>query len=176
MSEFAPFLSVSEALRSLLWETVVKADVSMQAILHDKSQITLAPPYQIADGRHAKKSFLSVYLIRVQPNANIAMAPLQPAEPRNPPLAMDLVYLITPLTNSADNDQTLLGRVIKGLHETPVLEAAGPLINGAVQPGTEAVRVLQLAQSIEEIAALWTAFRQPFHLSVFYSVGPVLLR
>ncbi len=175
MGEFAPFLKVSEALRSLLWETVLDADPSVRAILHDKSQITLAPPYEITAGRHSKKSFLSVYLIRVQPNSNIAMAPPRPAEPRNPPLAMELVYVITPLTNSADNDQTLLGSVLKGLHETPVLEAAGPLINGAVQPASEAVRVLQLAQSIEEIASLWIAFRQPLHLCVCYSVGPVLL-
>lgn len=168
MSQFAPLVSVSEALRNLLWDRAVVGDPAIQAILTNNSQVTLAPPYAILAGSGSNQSYLSVYLFRVQPNTTVRTGIGPRIQSQAVPAAVDLFYLITPITTSVENDQRLLGKVIKVLHEAPVLESVA---GGQPQP----IRISEVTQTLEEISALWTAFGQPLRLAACYSAGTVFV-
>lgn len=168
MSQFAPLVHVSEALRNLLWERVVVGDPAIQAILTNNSQVTLAPPYAVLADNGTSQSRLSVYLFRVQPNNAVRAAVGPRIQSRTLPAAVDLFYLITPVTNSIENDQRLLGKVIQVLHDTPVLESVE---GGQPQP----IRISEVTLTLEEISLLWSAFGQPLRLAACYSAGTVFV-
>jgi hypothetical protein len=171
MAESTALLQISEMLRDLLWEKLVSADPVVREILADKSQITLDPPYALNSGKRSK-SYLSVYLLSAIPNVNLETArPLGNAV-QLPALALDLLYLMTPCTASAAEDQQLLPIILQTFHEVPVLQGVGA--NGEPQPGGP-VRIVQVLQPMEELCALWSALREPWHASVCYSVGPVIV-
>jgi Pvc16 N-terminal domain len=176
MSEYSTLVNVSEALRDVLWEKLVSDDPAIHAILNHKAQISLKPPYQLAGDHRPQKSYLSVYLFRVQPkNVNSKNQPVIPGSPPSQPqvpVALDMFYVITPLTKSSDDDQRLLDKITRVLHDSPILAGAGPRL---MQPFSEQIRISPVSQSTEDLCDLWTAFRQPLRLSVCYAVGPVFL-
>ena len=176
MSQFATLEGASSTFRSMVWEAVRGAnEASGKPILPKESQVTLSAPYDIRAGSKPKKSFLSVFLYRVQPSPSAASAPPGVGGVRSVSLAVDLFYLITPLTSSPESDQKLLGLVLKRLHDEPILTDPQDGIGGPLQPALGTIRIVQLSPSADELFNLWNAFHQPLHLAVAYSLGPIFL-
>jgi hypothetical protein len=176
MSQFQTLEGASAAFQSMVWEALRGAkDASGAAILQDVSQVTLAAPYEITSAQRPTKNFFSVFLYRVQPNTNVAVPPPRIGAPQVAPLALDLFYLLTPLTNEPENDQKLLGLALKRLHDVPILIDSGTGIGAPLQPVTGTIRIVQVSPPPEQLSYLWSAFRQPLHLAATFSLGPILL-
>jgi len=159
----------------MLWKKLVHPDEVVRAILADKSQITLCSPHALSNADRSRSNYLSVFLFRVQEREAFRQMNRSADAGRDLRLAVDLHYLVAPLTNSVHNDQLVFGRVLKLFHEIPVLEDSGTDLSGPLRPVDEPIRILRLSLSIPDQCALWRALAVPLHLAACYSVGPVFL-
>ena len=102
----------------------------------------------------------SVLLYQVVPSALQRNTPGRrtPGGRSRPPLAIDLHFLITPLSGSAETQLSMLGWILRALEDTPILTAG--LLNAAF-PGevvfspTERVDLVSNSLSTQDTAALW---------------------
>ncbi len=119
----------------------------------------------------------------------------------NPPLALDLHYLLTSYGNEDLQAEVLLGYAMQLLHETPVLardairKALNPLpvngnvpVNGRILPSVyQALRTADLAEQVEQIkitpaslnteemSQLWSALQARYRPTAAYKVSVVLI-
>jgi hypothetical protein len=106
----------------------------------------------------------------------------RPGETGHPPLALDLLYLITAYEKT-EGDSTLLahrllGRAMRALHDHPVLGAAeieAALAGSELQNQIERVRITPHPMSAEELSKLWVIFQTEYRISAAYQVSAVLI-
>jgi hypothetical protein len=170
MSDSLAIAAVTSALRQRLQRAL---DASLPG-----TRVTIRPPDKARDGQAGNQ--VNLFLFQTSPNAswrNVAPGPAGPGGLRQPPLALNLLYLLS--AHGRDDDdpepfsQRLLGEAMRVLHEKPVLDLAelGKAPGGSV----ERVRVTLQPLSLEEIAKLWTIFQTPYRLSVVYEATVVLI-
>lgn len=114
---------------------------------------------------------LSLYLYRIAPNPHLQNWPLVshgPGEQRYPPLQLDLFYLLTPLTGSPTDDLIVLGRAMQLFDANATIREA--FLDSDLRPKDPEVRVLFNPVSLEELTRIWSAFNQPYQLSLCYKV------
>ena len=104
----------------------------------------------------------------------------RPNEQAQPPLALDLHYLVTTYGNGDDDQlgQRILGRAMSVLHDHAVLgpqEIKAALAGSDLGDQIERVRITPMSLSVEEISKLWTVFQAPYRLSAAYQVSVVLV-
>ncbi|SEP26429.1 Protein of unknown function [Halogranum amylolyticum] len=125
----------------------------------------------------APNAHLTVYLYRITRNGDVSnrSAYVEPdGTRRQPPLALDLSYLLTvpPTSTEPDSDDTyeqhrVLGQAIRVLQDNPVLSG--------VQVG-EDVRITMHTEAMDEVLDVWNTFADtPYQPSVSYLVSPVLV-
>lgn len=147
-------------------------------------QITAQPP-DAANNDATITYQVNLFLYHVMPNAAWRNMPLPdralPGETAQPPLALNLYYIITAYSrDQADvgdiNSHNLLGRVMRVLYDHPVLGSGDiTLPDSEVQNQIERIRITMQPLNIEEIYRLWTGFETPYRLSVSYEVAVVLI-
>ncbi|HVK56632.1 MAG TPA: DUF4255 domain-containing protein [Burkholderiales bacterium] len=113
----------------------------------------------------------------------------------NPPLALDLHYLLTAYGNEDLQAEVLLGYAMQLLHETPVLaretirKALNPSpVNGNILPSIyQALRAVDLAEQVEQIkitpsslsteemSQLWSALQAHYRPTAAYHASVVLI-
>jgi hypothetical protein len=113
----------------------------------------------------------------------------------NPPLALDLHYLITAYGRSDFQAEILLGYAMHLLHERPMLDR--PAIRRALNPSpldvsmlppafqvltasdladqVEAIRITPMVMPVEEMSKLWAAIQSHYRPSAAYQVSVVLI-
>ena len=105
----------------------------------------------------------------------------------NPPLALDLHYLLTAYGQKVFQAEVLLGYAMQVLHETPVLtreairkalESPSPVGGGVLPPGmqnlaaseladqAELIKIVPQPMSTDETSKLWTVFQTNYRPSV----------
>jgi hypothetical protein len=104
----------------------------------------------------------------------------RPNEQAQPPLALDLYYLLTAYGRENDeiNAQILLGQAMRILHDHALFsptELRNALPGSDVHDQIERVRIRVQPLSVEELSKLWTVFQTNYHLSVAYQVAVVLI-
>ena len=175
MSQYPVVGDVSETLRDVLW-TEMATDATITGILLDKNHISFEPPFRLFKDDGPQENFLSVYLFRILENADLKNRPPIPKPApvyQQSPLALNFFYLITPLTNSADNDQRLIGKTMQVFYDHAIID--GSELHGLLQTNAEEIRLSLTPCSLEDITKLWCAFLRPFRLSVSYEVRAVLV-
>lgn len=105
---------------------------------------------------------------------------VKPGETGNPPLPLNLYYLVTAYGENDDEtlSHRLLGRTMTVLHDHPVLgsdEIRAALPNNDLYQQVERVRVTPQPLSLEEVSKLWTAFQTQYRISAAYQASVVLL-
>jgi uncharacterized protein DUF4255/IPT/TIG domain-containing protein len=114
----------------------------------------------------------------------------------NPPLALDLHYLLTAYASKDFHAEILLGYAMQLLHECPVLARdairktlkVAPPVTGAILPPTqqtlvaadladqvELIKVVPQAPSTEELSRLWTALQAHYRPTAGYLASVVLI-
>ncbi|HEV2862133.1 MAG TPA: DUF4255 domain-containing protein [Pyrinomonadaceae bacterium] len=197
MSTALAIASVTAVLKDLLNNGVVDHDLT--TMLGPVTVSALAPD-RIKIEENSEPSQLNLFLYQVTPNAAWRNAALPSRDSRgarltNPPLALDLHYILTAYGEKDLHTEILLGYGMQILHETPVLvrdsirRALSPLplevgslppsLQGLFESGlaeqVEQIKIVPQNISTEEISRLWTAFQARYRPSAAYQVSVVLI-
>ena len=176
MSNALAIAAVTAALRNLL-STGITADPELAG-----ATVTTFPPDVARDDGEGNQ--LNLFLYQTAPNAawrNMDMpGQVRPGETGQPPLALDLFYL---LTVYGQDDQgvpahRVLGRAMSVLHDHPLLgseeiEAAVP--GNDLHQQVERVRITPHQLSLDDLSKLWTTFQVEYRVSAAYQVSVVLI-
>jgi hypothetical protein len=123
---------------------------------------------ELAELAAPPRNALTLFLYRLaqneQPRSN--RAPGSPVN-ANPPLTLELHYLLTAWADSASMEQTVLTWAMREIQMHPVLDSS----NLSLEGGWEASDVVQLVPANltnDELAGVWRLLSPPYHLSVSY--------
>lgn len=176
MSNATIIAAVTSALVTVL-TTSLDSDTALNG-----TGVTTLPVDKARDG--GNKNQLNLFLYQTVPNAawrNMdSPTQVKPGERGNPPLALNLYYLVTAF--GADNSeilgQRILGNAMGTLHSRPLLDPSEikSAIPG-VDPGDQIERVRFSPQplSLEDMSKLWTTLQTQYRLSVAYLATVVLI-
>jgi hypothetical protein len=198
MSTALAIASVTAVLKDLLNNGLIDHDVSSSL---GNVLVTALPPDRIDTGEATEKSQLNVFMYQVSPNQgwrNVGLPSRDGnsgARLTNPPLALDLHYMLSAYGAKDLHTEILLGYGMQLLHETPVLtrdairRALGPSfpVNGSFPPElanlftsgladqVEQIKIAPLSLTTEEISRLWTAFQARYRPTAAYQLSVVLI-
>ena len=198
MSNALAIAGVSAVLKDLLDSGLIDHQVT-DALGAGVTVSSLAPDAVPIDGDDAVPR-LNLFLYQVMPNAawrNVDL-PSRDASGRrvsNPPLALDLHYLLTAYGVADLQAEVLLGYGMQLLHENPMLsrEAIRTALNpspvsGALLPSVyQAMRSADLAEQVEllkitpsamnseEMSSLWSALQAHYRPTAAFQVSVVLI-
>jgi hypothetical protein len=168
MSSFLVLKATSFRLRALLWQAI-GADPVLGPFVNNEMNISLTNPTETSLNEQNK---LSLWLYQVSENEFVKnQTPLRTngAETRQmPPLALNLNYLVTPTgpAYEAEYQQLLLGLVMQTFYDQSIV----PLRDSA-DGIEEELHIVLSRLTLEELAHVWEALRQPYRLSVCYQVA-----
>jgi len=162
--------------------------------------VSSLPPDRVTTGDQ-EQNRLNLFLYQVTPNQgwrNVGLPSRDGNGDRltNPPLALDLHYLLTAYGASEFSDEMLLGCAMQTLHETPGLsrqeirdsltdtqlqgtglESAqtGNLSVADLADQIEQIKITPYYPTTEELSKLWTAMQARYRPTVAYQVSVVLI-
>lgn len=197
MSNGLAIAAVTAVLRDLLTNGLIDhAPPGMGDV-----KVTALPPDRIATGQQ-EQSQLNLFLYHVTPNPGWRNAGLPSRDSRgqrltNPPLALDLHYLLTAYGAKDFHPEILLGYGMQLLHETPVLgrdairtalAAPSPVNGGGSLPPSlqelstsgladqiEQIKITLQSLNTEEMSKLWTALQAHYRPTSAYLITVVLI-
>jgi hypothetical protein len=199
MSTALAIASVTAVLKDLLNNGLIDQNVAAQ--VGQSVLVTALPPDRVPTDAANEKSQLNLFLYQVTPNAgwrNMGQPSRNGRGDRltNPPLALDLHYLLTAYGGEELHTEILLGYGMQLLHETPVLTRdsirkslvppdildAGTLpesLQGLYASGlaeqVEQIKICPMSMSTEEISRLWSAFQAKYRPTAAYQATVVLI-
>jgi hypothetical protein len=152
-----------------------------------KLNVTTKSPDQAA--RDASGARINIFLYHTAPNAtwrNMDVpGRVRPGEQGQPPLALNLYYLLTAYGQDGDlADQKMLGQAMRVLHDRPILQSKDikdaaandrDLSTSDLDEQVEKVRVVPDVLNIEEMSRLWTTFQTQYRVSAAYQASVVLI-
>lgn len=197
MSGALAIAAVTATLKDLLNEGLLNHDLSSIGSF----SVTAQAPDRITTGS-TETNLLNIFLYQVTPNQGWRNADLPSRDARgqriaNPPLALDLHYLVTAYGTQDMNAEVLLGFAMQLLHETPVITreqlrlvlGPPPPVDGNLVPGRfgtlsaediaeqiEMIKITPSYLSSEELSKLWTAMQARYRPSMAYMVSVVLIQ
>lgn len=143
--------------------------------------VTTKPPEKARDGNSNQ---LNLFLYQTTPNAAWRNWDLpqqiKPGETGQPPLALNLFYLVTAYGQNDDDllGHRLLGQAMSILHDHAVLsptEIQAALVGNDLHEQIERVRITPQPLPLEEMSKLWTMLQAQYRISVAYEVAVVLI-
>jgi hypothetical protein len=192
--------AVTAILRDLLNNGLI--DHNLSGVLNGNFEVTVLSPDLITTNSGAPDvDRLNLFLYHVTPNLgwrNVGLPSRDAQGDRlsNPPLALDLHYLLTAYSKEPFHAEILLGYAMQLLHETPVLTRKAirtaldpsPPLNGSILPKpfqdlsaadlaeqVEQLKICPMAMSTEEMSKLWTAFQTHYRPTAAYQISVVLI-
>lgn len=188
MSNALAIAAVTAALKDLIGNGLLGLDLSSIGSV----TVSALPPDRIATGQ-TEPNQLNLFLYQVTPNTgwrNHALPARDASGARigNPPLALDLHYMLTAYGAQDLSAEALLGFAMQFLHETPMLSRAQlRTVLGPPSPPFGNLSALSLAEQVEwlkitpqflgaeELSKLWTAMQARYRPSMAYQVSVVLI-
>jgi hypothetical protein len=157
--------------------------------------VSALPPDRIPTGDAVEQNQLNLFLYQVSPNQgwrnfDLPSRNAQGQRISNPPLALDLHFLLSAYGALELHAEILLGYGMHILHETPFLtrDMIRSTLNGSNVPaniqalGTsgladqvEQVKICPYSLTTEEISRFWTAFQTHYRPTAVYQVSVVLI-
>ncbi len=196
MSDYLAVGGVSAVLRSLLTTALTSGGPS--ALLGSSSPgVTALSPDLIKTGSEEHPQLnIFMYYASINPalrNFDLPSMGAQGTRLSNPPLALNLHYLITAYGSNQFDPEILLGWAMQVFHETPVIPRAtiqaaltallaqatpeNQLIAASTLPNqVEHIRITPEALTTEEIYRLWAAFQTNYRPTTSYQVSVVVIQ
>jgi hypothetical protein len=201
MSSPLAIAAVTAVLKDLLNNGLINHDLSTIGSF----TVSALPPDRITTGP-LEPNQLNLFLYQVTANQgwrNVGLPSRDSNGARltNPPLALDLHYLLTAYGAQDFNAEILLGYALQLLHETPVLArkdirtALGAIPNEPPPVGTgllpspfgnlsavdladqvEQIKITPQYLTTEELSKLWTAMQARYRPTMAYQVSVVLIQ
>jgi hypothetical protein len=187
---------VTAVLKDLLNDGLANHDLSAMGNV----AVSALPPDRIPVTNTEERSQLNIFLFQVSPNLgwrNVALPSRGSTGERltNPPLALDLRYLVTAYGAEEFHSDVLLGYAMQLLHEHPVLTRA--MIRATLQPSlpadvtlplglsmlstsdladqVEAIKITPDYLNAEEMSRLWSTMQAKYRPTAVYQVSVVLI-
>jgi hypothetical protein len=198
MSSAFAIAAVTAVLKDLLNDGLIDHDLSSKI---GSVKVTATSPDLVSVIKSEDQSQLNLFLYQVTPNSGWRNADLPSRNDSgmrltNPPLALDLHYLLTAYSAQELHGEVLLGYAMQLLHETPVLSRDAinrtlkPTLPEGVSlpPGLEFLSTSELAEqveaikicpqylSVDEMSKVWSAIQKPYRPTVAYQVSVVLIQ
>lgn len=198
MSSALAIASVTAVLRDLLNNGLIDHDIS--GAVGGNVTVSALPPDRVFPSGTDETTQLNLFMHQVAPNTgwrNTALPSRNAAGDRltNPPLALDLHYLLTAYGRDDLHAEILLGYAMQLLHETPVLDRAAirraldpsPVDGTVLPPALQALAASDLADQVEQIkitlstlnseemSKLWAAFQTGYRPTAAYHISVVLI-
>lgn len=198
MSSPLAIAAVTAVLRDLLNNGLIDNNIT-GSIGNNVDVTTMAPdtiPLDTTNGR----TQLNLFLHQVTPNTGWRNAGLPSRDDRgtrlsNPPLALDLHYLLTAYGLQDLHAEILLGYGMHLLHETPVLDRqairtalSGGAVDVSILPPAfqalsasdladqvEQIRITPVTMGTEEMSRLWSAMQAHYRPTAAYQASVVLI-
>jgi hypothetical protein len=198
MSNALAIASVSAVLKDLLNNAVI--DHQLSGVVGEVTVSALPPDRVLVEGQ-AESSRINLFMYQVTPNIgwrNVGLPSRDADGDRiaNPPLGIDLHYLITTYGASELHAEILLGYALMLLHETPILSrdairrtlAPASPVTGQILPPpldtltaseladqVEQIRLTPESMSLEEVSKLWGAIQSHYRPTAAYQASVVLI-
>jgi hypothetical protein len=196
MSDYLAVGGVSAVLRWLLANALTAGGPS--SIIGVSSPVTALSPDLVATGADEQPQInLFMYYASLNANFRNNALPSQDAQGRrvsNPPLALDLHYLVSAYGKNEFDPEILLAWAMQVFYENPVLtrQLIQDSIDGIVAAGhmspevqlivttnlasqVESIRIAPESLSNEEINKLWMAFNAHYRPTTSYQISVVLI-
>jgi hypothetical protein len=190
---------VTAVLRDLLNDGVVNHNIS--GALGSSVTVSVLAPDRVVPANGTETSQINLFLYLVTPNTGWRneQLPSRDATGRvrltNPPLALDLHYLLSVYSSGDLHAEILLGYAMQLLHEMPVItrdfirtalnpspnvgSALPPALRALVDSGLEdQIELIKLTPqylNTEEMSKLWTAMQSHFRPTAAYAASVVLI-
>ena len=199
MSTALAIAGVTATLRDLLNDGLINHNVS--GILGSTVAVSALPPDRVVPANGVEGTQLNLFLHRVSPNLGWRNHHLPSRDSSgqqrltNPPLALDLHYLLSAYSAEELGAEILLGYAMQLLHELPVLDRQAittalnpsPAVSAALPPTLQALASCGLAEQLEQIkltpehlspdemSKLWTAVQAHYRPTTAYMASVVLI-
>lgn len=201
MSNPLALAAVTAVLKDLLNDGLINHDIS--GLLGSNVTVSTLPPDRVqsggTNGTQPVQLNLFLYMVTPNPGWRNEKLPSRDAAGRriaNPPLALDLHYLLTAYGATDFQAEILLGYAMHLLHETPgltrrairrSLASPSPVSGTILPPAQQALSAAELAEQVElikitpeylgteEISKLWTAMQTSYRPTVAYMATVVLI-
>ena len=205
MSNALAIAAVSAVLKDLLNNGLIDHDIG--TAVGNPVTVSVLPPDRVKTG-DVEQPQLNLFLYQVTPNSgwqNVGFPSRDDQGTRltNPPLALDLHYLLTAYGKSDFDGEILLGYAMQLLHENPVLPRdairtalgtkppgppgvggtpvttgilpIGPLSASDLADQVEQIKIAPKNLNTEELSKLWTALQAHYRPTAAYHVSMVLI-
>lgn len=199
MSNALAIAGVTAVLRDLLNDGFINHNVS--GVLGSTVTVSALPPDRLVPPNGTENTQLNLFLHQVTPNQGWRndRLPSRDASGRNrltnPPLALDLHYLLSARGAEELHAEILLGYAMQLLHESPVLRRSAiaialnpsPSVGTTLPPALRALADCGLADQVEQIkitpeylsteemSKLWTAVQSHYRPTAAYLATVVLI-
>jgi hypothetical protein len=195
MSNSLAIGAISATLKYLLEEKLVQ--LGIEESLGERPTITLLVPGDTGVDVDRTKDRINLFLYQTTLNQgwrNVGLPSLDSKGERvaNPPLALDLHYLLTAFSQKPFHAEILLGYAMNLLHQVPVLtredirKALGKLqtsqdsaekaiASSDLADQVEQIKIIPQSTTTEELWKLWSAMQSQYHPTVTYQVSVVLI-
>lgn len=198
MSNALAIAGVTAVLKDLLNNGLI--DHNVTGAVGGNVTVTALPPDRVFTAGAQEGNQLNLFLHQVTPNAGWRNAGLPSRDERgerltNPPLALDLHYLLTAYGAEDLHAEILLGYAMQLLHDTPVLSRQAirtalipSPVNGTILPPAlqalsasdlaeqvEQIKIIPAALNSEEMSKLWSALQARYRPTAAYQVSVVLI-
>lgn len=197
MSSALAIAAVTAVLKDALNDGLLNHDLSMVGSF----KVTATPPDRIVTGA-TEPNQLNIFLYQVTPNlawrnAGLPSRDANGTRTANPPLALDLHYMLSAYGTDDLNSEILLGYAMQILHENPVITrdklrtvlGAPSLVQTSIlPPAFQSMSALDLADQVElikispvfltteELSKMWTAMQARYRPTMAYLVSVVLIQ
>ena len=197
MSSALAIAAATAVLRDLLNDGLLNHDLSVVGSF----SVSASPPDRITVGQNEPNQ-LNLFLYQVTANLGWRNMDLPSRDETgvrlsNPPLALDLHYMLTAYGSADLNAEILLGFAMQLLHETPILTrnqlrtvlGAPSPVDGSILPGpfgtlsaldladqVELIKISPVYLSTEDLSKMWTAMQARYRPTMAYLVSVVLIQ
>ncbi|RYY36999.1 MAG: DUF4255 domain-containing protein [Sphingobacteriaceae bacterium] len=198
MSTALAIASVTHVLKDLLNNGIIDRDIT--GVVGGNVVVTALSPDKI-DTSTNERTQLNLFMYQVSPNAGWASQGMPSRNNNgdiisNPPLALDLHYLLTAYGTVELHTEILLGYGMQLLHENPILSKSAiknslsppqtisgndlpanlkALSTSGLEQQAESIKITPQALTVDELSKLWTAFQAKYRPTAAYKITVVLI-
>jgi hypothetical protein len=162
--DYTALADAGKTLINVIWNDL-KDDAEISKILSSVDQITLNPP-TVQGVNSSQKVSVFLYLINESPfTRNLLPSKFTK---QNPAIYLTLNYLLVANTGKAEDDQILIGRILKTIVDNPIVRKSS--LQGNLPDDLDELHFAFNPIPLDELVGLWNVLSQPYRLAVGCSV------
>lgn len=138
--------------------------------------VTLDSPANLTTGGEGQFARVNLFLYQVVENAfakNQNKLTQNNGEQRYPPLALNLLYLLTPYASDPLSAQRVLSHAMRVFYDHSIIRSAE--LAESLRLTVAQLAIVLVPLPLEDLTRIWNSLQTPYRLSVSYEVRVVLI-